>query len=154
MTKIGVLSDSHSNLEAVAAIERKFRDVDYIFHLGDYTEDALALSGMTKKPLVIIKGNCDIGSPDGKWEVTPTIAGKKILACHGHRYQVKSGLTPIAYRGMECEADIVLYGHTHHPRIDWDGKRLILNPGAALRGEYAIITIDGDTMTPELLCIS
>ena len=150
MIKIGVLSDSHANLEAVSEIERRFRDVDYIFHLGDYIEDAMALSGMTKKPLVIIKGNCDIGSPDGKWEATPTIAGKKILACHGHRYQVKSGLTPIAYRGMEACADIVLYGHTHCPRIDLDGDRLILNPGAALRGEYAIIAIEGDEVSPEL----
>jgi len=43
---------------------------------------------------------------------------------------VKWGYDRIAYYGQEKEADILLFGHTHVPFMDYYGKMLLLNPGS------------------------
>jgi len=44
------------------------------------------------------------------------------------------------------DAQILLFGHTHRPLVDYDGTLWVMNPGSVGRGNpctYGIITISG-----------
>ena len=62
--------------------------------------------------------------------------------CHGHKYNVKSSLLPITYKGKEVGADIVLFGHTHRAYLDEIDGMTIMNPGSV--SGYGIIEIIDD----------
>ena len=43
---------------------------------------------------------------------------------------------------MEEKVHAALYGHTHQQKMEWRSGILLLNPGSAMHGEYAILTIN------------
>ena len=52
----------------------------------------------------------------------------------------------IRQRVKEMGAQILLFGHTHRPLVDYDGTLWVMNPGSVGRGNpctYGIITISG-----------
>ena len=53
-----------------------------------------------------------------------------MLIAHGHTMHVKYGLLSAQYRAQEMGADILLFGHTHVPLVENDGKLILLNPGS------------------------
>ena len=65
--------------------------------------------------------------------------------CHGHKYNVKSSLLALKYKGMEKNADIILFGHTHVPYIDDTDGIIMLNPGSV--STYGIIEINESEVT-------
>lgn len=149
--RIGVVSDSHGNIMNLQDAILAMGDIDAIFHLGDYVRDAKKMNVWTHAPAYWIRGNCDMGDSEGIELAKIRIGGKLIMACHGHRFGVKTDLTPLKYNAKQAGADIVLFGHTHHAyqEVDDDGM-LILNPGALIGGaysdkpSYAVVTIDAD----------
>lgn len=152
MVKIGVVSDSHGNIEGIEKVVPLFQaqDVSFIVHCGDIVEDAQHLMRQTQIPVVSIRGNCDIGKQAGSWFLKTKFAGKTIYACHGDQYGVKRDLDALYYQGIKEEADVVLYGHTHVPALQKRDGILFMNPGALCYrnfGEdmtYGIVSIDGD----------
>ena len=69
----------------------------------------------------------------------------KILMMHGHTRNVKATGMSAYYAAREMGADVLLYGHTHIPLVDFDGTLYTMNPGAAgdrLRPTCGIITIE------------
>lgn len=136
---IGVVSDSHGNLEdlrkAVDALAAMGASV--IFHLGDYVEDAMEIRHWVGIPLFSLQGNMDFGNEDGVPFVKTLLSGKTVIACHGHKFGVKGDLGRLYYKAREEKADIVLYGHTHVPRIDETGGILMMNPGALAYSRYS-----------------
>jgi putative phosphoesterase len=50
----------------------------------------------------------------------------------------------LAQQARQCDADIVLYGHTHHQKLEQVGNTFYLCPGSMGSAEqkYAIITMD------------
>lgn len=129
-TTILVLSDSHGDIEnmarAVAVIAPQ-----QIFHLGDHFRDALALARRFPHiPLTAVPGNCDL-TTGAAAERMVTVQGVRFLLMHGHTRNVKSSPLPACYAARECGADVLLYGHTHRPAVDFDGQLHVLNPGAA-----------------------
>ena len=49
------------------------------------------------------------------------------------------------YAAREWGADVLLFGHTHCPLVDWDGALYTMNPGAAgdpRRPTYGVITME------------
>lgn len=51
---------------------------------------------------------------------------------------------------MSNGADIILYGHTHTPRVEYMSGVYLMCPGAVFRGEYGIADVDEKTNT--VLC--
>ena len=48
------------------------------------------------------------------------------------------------YAARECGAQILLFGHTHRPLVDWDGTLWVMNPGSIRdRRTYGVITLEG-----------
>ncbi len=145
--RVGVLSDSHGDVEqAVRAVEEMGK-IDLLVHAGDYYRDALCLADRFGLEVKAVVGNCDRGEK-GPVEELFELVGRKVYLTHGHIYGVKQGLLRLHYRAREVGADIVIFGHTHIPgKEDVDGI-LFLNPGSVVwsrlggKGSYAVLQVD------------
>ena len=92
-------------------------------------EVAAMLNGSREK-LLCIRGNCD-AEVDQMVLQFPILAdyalisecGRTYYLSHGHIYNEKN-LPPL------MESDVFIYGHTHVPRADRQGKRVFFNPGS------------------------
>lgn len=125
-----IISDSHGRGEYVEEAIRRVRP-DAILFAGDGLRDFSHMK--LPCPLYAVKGNCDwaIGDPyiaQYEDEALVTLGGIRILLMHGHRYGVKSTLTPAIARAVSCGADVLVYGHTH------EAAELHLRPGETLSG--------------------
>lgn len=135
---IGVISDTHlpsRGSEIPQQIIKDFKDknVDYIFHLGDFTTletyNSL-IENFDKDKIIAISGNMD------NREINEKLPTEKELEILGHKIFLTHG-SGGPYRIIErlnksynlSKYDIILFGHTHHPfKEERDGK-LYLNPG-------------------------
>lgn len=165
---IGVLSDSHDNIEGVKKAIDLFndRDVDFVFHLGDIVSPfTLKLFTKLEPELAIVFGNNDgdklllssIAIKNGfivsESPLVLELANKKILALHGWRdpeYTI-SIVDTIAKSGS---FDIVLYGHTHKVDVRKIGNILVVNPGEVhgyISGKTTVAIIDVEKLEVEVV---
>lgn len=120
--------------------------IDAVIHTGDSERDSdeyyRKICGMS------INGVCGNNDFNGTpLSILLKMGGKRIFVTHGHKYGVYMGVQSLYYAGMEKEADIIIYGHTH--RADHISVRGvdIINPGSlgGIRSgccSYAVIIID------------
>ncbi len=114
---------------------------DAVVHLGDMVRDADALAAeYPNVPFYQVAGNCDSGRvpmdyPEIRIE---KFSGVLIYMTHGHRQGVKTFLGKLVADGQKCDADIILYGHTHCTDC-WrtEGGCWVMNPGSAGYGYSA-----------------
>ena len=154
--QILVFSDSHGRCDKInEALSRQIKKPDAIIFLGDGLRDMMNVD-RGDCSVYSVRGNCDglivSYSPD---EQCLILGDKRIFFTHGHRYGVKSTLTPLISEAARREADIVLYGHTHEGyerellTENEYGIRLkkplyIMNPGSigSYPYRFGVITID------------
>ena len=148
--KVLIFSDSHRSLSGMYdAIEQ--HKPQQIIHLGDLEEDALEVARLYPQlPFCTVPGNCD------GWTTSPlkkriTLEGHTILLSHGHLWGVKSGYGRAIAEGRQAGADILLFGHTHHPLCQQlpDGMWMI-NPGAC-RSTYGLLILEHNTVQCSIL---
>jgi uncharacterized protein len=129
---LGILSDSHGNVEAIQEVASRFlaAKVNQVFHLGDDYLDVLFLEAVNLKVLAVPGLYCpeyrDPTIPNRRLE---TLAGVKILMTHSpeaSKFDQPGDLDP---EGASPDVDIVLYGHTHIPSIKEIQGVLWVNPG-------------------------
>ena len=137
-----VLSDSHGFTGRLGTILMKAEaegPLDAILHLGDGYHDLSEFAGELP-PVYQVAGNCDLFHQDtlGVYD----FSGARIVITHGHLQHVKSGTDQLLSLALQQGAAAVLYGHTHLQKMEWKGGILLLNPGAASSGRYAILTIN------------
>ena len=142
--KVLVLSDSHGNVETmVRAVERE--EPRMIFHLGDCWRDADALiERFPDTPLFRVPGNCDFRLKDPVEQLI-ALQGFRVLLCHGHTYGVKQGMWEAHEAAKQQNLDAFLFGHTHRPLVEKQGKTIFLNPGTAGLGHpctYGLLTVE------------
>lgn len=156
--RILVISDTHGEDYRIKNLIKLIRP-DEIYHLGDSQNECQNLIAMAngllpgmdlekKIPVACVRGNCDWSS-DLADQIVKRVGKHKILLLHGHKQHVNWGPELLASAAMEAEADIVLYGHTHIPRIDtFDGIRM-MNPGSLSQPRqdgrvpsYGVINVD------------
>ncbi len=127
-----IVSDSHRNRQPLDALDRLFKENDYIIHLGDLSSDGGYIRSKYPDKTIVINGNCDFDKL-GDDERVLDVEGVKIFMCHGHMYGVKHQLKRLAEAAKSKGCSVALYGHTHIPKIDEiDGVKLI-NPGTLSR---------------------
>ncbi|MEG1953041.1 MAG: metallophosphoesterase [Hydrogenoanaerobacterium sp.] len=153
--RIIVMSDSHRNVANVRKIvEKHMEDGDLFLHLGDGERDFEAVMGdyPTLKSEHVC-GNCDF------YSFAPTLGvlkedGKKIFFTHGHIYNVKYGTKELIVAAQSRHADIVLYGHTHIAKSEYDDGIYVINPGSCSGigdTSYAILDITKAGIAPVLV---
>ena len=152
MKKIVILSDTHGNRAAIDSIERILRESDMVIHLGDTSQDGNYIKKYNDSTYCL-NGNCDL-MPVGENELTLEVDGVKILACHGHRYSVKSTNQKLVDRAKELGCSIALYGHTHNASEQEINGVLTINPGTMSRysrNSYCYLIINGDKATSKIV---
>ena len=147
--RLCVISDSHLCRDKVRAAMQAEKDCDAFIHLGDLALDSDYMKELTDKPVYAVKGNCDL-SRRMPLELTPELAGAKLLLCHGHERFVKENLYLLFMRAKAVGAQAALFGHTHVPLCTREEGVLLLNPGALKDGHYALLTIESDQLSAEL----
>jgi len=142
-------------ISSIERLEKEIKGVDILIHLGDNVEDIATIKKYYKGEIINVKGNCDFseGVPSDR---LIEVCGKKIFLTHGHRYGVKENLSRLRYKALETGADIVLYGHTHIAKIDFEEGIWYINPGSASLPRdgdrsYVIISINEEKMEPKLI---
>jgi len=137
--KIGIMGDSHDNLELMRkAIDRFNADkVSHVLHTGDIVSPFAAKEfGRLGCPFTVTFGNNDgerlvlrdvVISLGGKllWPLaTLSIDGKRIALVHGEDPDIVKALA------KSGDFSLVAYGHWHDPKIQrTDGGNLVVNPG-------------------------
>ncbi len=152
--RIGVVSDSHGDRNALLKAVKVAGPIDLWLHAGDYSQDAEALAA-TGVSVFAVAGNCD-GASAAKPDEFTSAANKNIWLTHGHRYHVKNGLQELTWWARHYEVDIAVYGHTHIPEIISTDQLLIVNPGSIARPRwayptFAIISILNQAATAEII---
>ena len=127
---LGVLSDSHGNVEALQKVAYYFTEacVDLVLHLGDDYLDILFLEAADLKVLAVPGLYCpeyrDPTIPNRRIE---NLAGVKIMMTHSpevSKFDLPGDLAP-----ENPQVDLFLYGHTHIPDIQEKDGVLWVNPG-------------------------
>ena len=147
--KILVVSDSHGDYNTFNKLVRSQSKAEIVIFLGDgYEEYSDVRLNFPEKMFIGVKGNNDWSCPLPLCEER-VIEGKKFFITHGHIEHVKYGLDMLKQKARSRGADIVLFGHTHIPHIEYDNGLNILNPGSVRRFScsYGVIDIqNGDVL--------
>lgn len=126
---ISVISDTHRKSYGINKAIMKSKGADIIIHLGDNVEDAKEIQKQFKGRVIYVAGNCD---PIAlcKTEEILEIEGRKIFITHGNRYDVNYGISELLDKAKLNNFDLVLYGHTHISRVDYEEGIFFVNPGS------------------------
>ncbi len=145
--KIGVLSDTHDNLVAVAAAVRFFENqgVEQILHAGDFCAPfALKRLLQTRIPVEAVFGNCD-GEREGLAKLLPSLSrGPKHLELGGLKICLVHDRSRLCHEDIEA-ADVLVFGHTHQAEVRREEGRLVVNPGECggwLAGRCTVAVLD------------
>ncbi|OGS33897.1 MAG: YfcE family phosphodiesterase [Elusimicrobia bacterium RIFOXYC2_FULL_34_12] len=156
---IGIMSDSHDNLNSIKKAVNVFneRKVEIVLHAGDMVSPFTANEfEKLKSKFIAVFGNNDGDKPFlmerfkniGELHNEPyefELDGKKIVIMHAPKF-LDELLEDKRY-------DIVIYGHTHRVDIR-KGTSLIINPGECggwLYGRSTIAILDTKTLNPEIV---
>ena len=144
--RILVMSDGHGAVRDFEKILDKHSDIKHIFYLGDGVEAvAESVKFFTDRIFHLVSGNCDWGQNYPDYDET-VLEGVRIIFTHGHRHGVKYTTENLKALADNVGAKLVLYGHTHIAREEYQDGVYIVNPGALKgaregRESYAIIDL-------------
>lgn len=132
MTKIGLISDTHSHLDK--SVFKYFEQVDEIWHAGDIGEQTVLQQLSAFKTTKAVYGNIDDQYLQRTLpEVyTEEVDGLKLLMIH------IAGKPPYYAKGIKAlltkhQPDLLICGHSHILKVERDPKAdlIYINPGAA-----------------------
>lgn len=143
MTRIGLISDTHSYLDET--VFKHFENCDEIWHGGDFGTIELAKKLSSFKPLKGVYGNIDdtaISSiyPENLFFQCEEV---KVFMTHigGYPPKYNSRVKPLI---QEYKPQLFISGHSHILKVMYDDKLqcLHMNPGAAgIQGWQTVRTI-------------
>ncbi|MCG8458088.1 MAG: metallophosphatase family protein [Holophagales bacterium] len=150
MRRLGIVSDTHGQLRP--EVSGRLRGCDRILHAGDVGDPVILDDLAEIAPVEAVRGNVDHGPSLGL--LPASIEG----TVEGVRYRMIHRREDAAPEWSR-DCDLVIFGHSHRPEIEWHRGCLWLNPGAAgprrfrLPLTLAIVTVDGQRLIPELLAL-
>jgi putative phosphoesterase len=148
---LAVISDTHGHVGFTreAAMMLEAMEVDRVIHCGDIGSMEIPPL-LARWPVDYVLGNVD----------RATAAFESAIAKAGHHFHGRFGSLElegrrIAFLHSDDEAlfrqtitsnvwDLVCYGHTHKAEMHYEGKTLVLNPGAlfrAARHSFAVVQL-------------
>jgi len=122
---IGLVSDTHGLVRA--GVFDALRGVSLILHAGDVGGRDVLDELEAIAPVTAVYGNVDPAGLPLQARQTVAAGGLTIDLVHGHEQRRLSPETLLAAFG----GDIIVYGHTHRALVHRQGRRLVVNPGAA-----------------------
>lgn len=141
---IGLISDTHIPDRARILPQKvldAFGDVDLILHAGDLTTPKVLEELESIAPVMAVQGNMDranrIDLPKAR---VIEAEGLRIGLIHGEVYP-RADTQQLLYLAKELEADILVSGHSHQPKIEQKEGILLLNPGSPVVPRLADRTV-------------
>lgn len=151
--KIGVLSDTHDNLDNVLTVLEilRQRGIETVIHCGDLT-DFTMISHFSGFRLIYLIGNMDVATGTIRKRVEQMrednfaglvyqgkLDGRMVAATHSHLEGKVMELV------QEKRFDWIFHGHTHEKRDETVRETRIVNPGALgglVRGPRSFCIVD------------
>ena len=141
---IGLISDTHipdRARELPKNVISAFQNVDLILHAGDLTSMEVIDEKEKIAPTIAIQGNMDRAAgiilPNAK---VIEAEGIKIGIAHGEVYP-RADTQQLLYLAKQLDADILVTGHSHQPKIEQIDGVLLLNPGSPIVPRLADRTV-------------
>ena len=170
---IGLLSDTHvpqstDHIPDVVLDDFKKRNVDYVFHMGDFTSYDVykkLIDTFGKDKIVAVCGNMDIDSDLKNFlpsKLEFKIYEHSVLMLHGMggpNIIVKRLIKKLDL--LNSSFNIVIFGHTHRPVNEISHGILFFNPGTTtpidnkftVISSYGYLKISKDNIVPEIVYI-
>ena len=158
MKRIGLVSDSHENPAALARVLRAMGRVDMLIHLGDGLEDLRdeQVRSLLPAQVLEVRGNNDWRAEAPPVRLERLDAQNLLYLAHGHHLGVKYSLDRLYYAALETGAAVACYGHTHRPKVEFEGGIWLINPGAVRAYPapcYAVLELEDGRITPRLFAV-
>lgn len=116
--RVLIISDTHGRHTAFDRAIMEAGKIDYLVHLGDTEGGEDYIEAFCGCPAYILAGNNDFFSRNLR-EMEIYFGKKKAFMAHGHQYSVSLGVERILDEGRSRNADIVMFGHTHRPYLNF-----------------------------------
>jgi putative phosphoesterase len=157
--KIGVISDTHlrePHPEFRKMIEFHFKDVEKIFHAGDFVEWSIVEYLSNRRELIGVCGNMD------SYNIQKAFPEKRVIELQGFRIGlIHGGGSPFGIESRVSkefdEVDAIVYGHTHTPANHLVKNTYLFNPGSPTRSFIHKATLGilylGDKIEGEIIKI-
>lgn len=131
MTRIGLVSDTHSYLDP--KLFTHFEDCDELWHAGDVGNLAVVDQLKAFRPLRVVSGNIDLVSADLPANLRFTLEGFQIWITHigGAPPKYNPTVRPVLQANPP---DLFICGHSHMLKVMRDAslhQMLFINPGAS-----------------------
>jgi hypothetical protein len=120
---VGLISDTHGLIrpEALDAL----RDSDLILHCGDVGNLAVLDTLRRIAPVRAVRGNNDIGA----WARGLPLSD--VVEIGSHKIYILHNLSEFDVDPHTAGFTAVVFGHSHKPVIERQGRTLFINPGSA-----------------------
>jgi putative phosphoesterase len=158
---VGLISDTHVPKRAAKVPQRVFeifQNVDFIIHAGDLVELSVLDELEQAAPVLAVHGNMDTVEACA---ALPTLDSFKIFEWKIgviHDPDVLNGSDKMGYIAKENGFNVLVYGHTHSPRIRWEGEILFVNPGSPTdpasflnKPSVGLLQITKKAITPQII---
>lgn len=134
--RIGVISDTHGWFHP--SLPDVFEGVDLIIHGGDVGGDEILDRLEAIAPVHAVSGNVDgpptERRPERRELETPV---GRIAVTHGHLPGAPStDRARLVAAFTDFKPRVVIYGHSHIPKLEWIDDIHVFNPGAAGRARF------------------
>jgi uncharacterized protein len=142
-----VVSDSHGSITRLQDIIDREIPFDCIIHCGDGAGDLMYVQLPPGCPVVRVAGNVDtLRMPEVSRIEVQELGDVSIMVTHGDLFQVNRDYGHLFMEGKHRKVDAIFCGHTH---VQYKGNEtpVIINPGAANRGQYARCALEKGTVT-------
>ena len=159
---LGVVGDTHispartgRSLDHVVELFRR-AEVGLILHAGDVGHASVLETLEHVAPTVAVRGNADPLElietlPDRVWI---EVGSRTLLMLHGHH-----GKTALksARAAAGPDIDLIVFGHSHKPLIDREGRTILFNPGSPTERRWnphfgvGLIRVSDAEIEPELV---
>ncbi len=156
--RVLIVSDTHKQDKNLETLLKRMGELDLLIHLGDVEGSEDYIEAIAPCPVEMVAGNNDYFSRLDR-EKELRIGKYKVLITHGHYYYVTLGTEHIKTEAISRQFDIVMYGHTHKPLLEYGKGVTVLNPGSLSypRQEgriptYALMEIDNEGEAHFTLC--
>jgi len=157
---IGIMSDSHDNIEAIRKAVRLFntKDVDITIDAGDIISPFTAIEFQKlNSELIAVYGNND-GEREGLKNAFKDIClldDFKEISVEGWKFSIIHGTNPAIVDSLRKSGkyDVVVRGHTHKLEI-LKGNTLLINPGEVcgyVSSKQTVVLLETDDLSFEVI---
>ena len=148
---IGVISDTHGLLRDEAV--RELRRVDRILHAGDIGDPAILDRLRELAPVTAVRGNVD----RGRWATA--LPSTEVAEIGSIAIYMLHDIGTLDLRPEAAGLRVVVYGHSHQPKMEEKNGVLYFNPGSAGPKRFLVpvsvgkLEVEGETVRGMLITL-